>query len=92
MLLRTCDSVAELSRYLAQLPQVSTASRTQCDDTHCDYLITLRPGTDHDTAANNICQTVVNAGARLYSLQPVVRDLDSVFRQATTLTEASEAS
>jgi len=92
MLLRTCDSVAELPGYLARLPQVSTASKTQCDDTHCDYLITLRPGTDHDTAANNICQTVVSAGARLYSLQPVVHDLDSVFRQATGLTDINKPS
>ena len=92
MLLRTCDSVAELPGYLSRLPQVSTASKTRCDENHCDYLITLRPGTDHDTAANNICQTVVNAGARLYSLQPVVRDLDTVFRQATDLTDVSEPS
>ena len=92
LLLRTCDSVAELPHYLAQLPQVSNASRTQCDDTHCDYLIALRAGTDHDTAANNICQTVVNSGARLYSLQPVVRDLDAVFRQATGLPDINELS
>jgi len=92
MLLRTCNRVPELHGYLARLPQVKTASRTQCDKEHCDYLIALRPAADHDTAANNICQAVVNAGARLYSLQPVVRDLDTVFRQATGLTKASDPS
>ena len=34
-----------------------------------------------DTAANNIAQCVIKAGAKLYQLQMSTRDLDSVFRE-----------
>ena len=42
----------------------------------------LHPNIEVDTAANNIAQCVVKAGAKLFGLQIITRDLDTVFREA----------
>ena len=43
--------------------------------------IHLHPNVDMETAANNVAQCVIRAGAKLYQLQTTSRDLDSVFRE-----------
>ena len=48
------------------------------------FSLLLHDNADCDTAANNIARCVINAGARLYQLQLVTRDLESVFREVNT--------
>ena len=83
LLLRTCNSVDELPDYLQKLPQVSAVTPRECKQGQCEYELSLHDNADADTAAANIGQAVVGAGARLYELEPLVRDLESVFRDVT---------
>jgi len=83
LLLRTCNSVDALPDYLRQLPQVSEVSRRDCKEGQCEFELSLHDSADADTAAANIGQAVVSAGARLYMLEPLERDLESVFRDVT---------
>ncbi len=46
--------------------------------------LATQQGSDRDTAANNIAQCVFQAGARLYQLESVGRDLDTVFREVNS--------
>ena len=48
------------------------------------FKIQLQANVDPDTAANNIAQCVVKAGAKLYQLQILRRDLDSIFREVNS--------
>lgn len=82
-LLRSCDSVANLGALLRQLPQVSTVEQRHCKAGQCEFILGLLEDADPDIAAAAIGEAVVNSGARLYSLVAIVRDLDSVFREAT---------
>lgn len=82
-LLRTCDSVASLAGVLRQLPQVTSVEQRACKTGQCEFILGLRDDADADIAAANIGQAVVSSGSRLYSLVAIVRDLDSVFREAT---------
>lgn len=81
--LRTCNANESLAKYLIQLPQVEQLEQ-QPDGDCVRYALTLREHTDPDTAANNIAQCVLQSGSRLYQLQPVIRDLDAVFKAANT--------
>jgi ABC-2 type transport system ATP-binding protein len=83
LLLRTCNSVEAMPDYLQQLPQVSEVTPRHCKDGQCEYQLSLHDNADIDTAAANIGQAVVSAGARLYTLEPLVHDLESVFREVT---------
>jgi ABC-2 type transport system ATP-binding protein len=82
-LLRSCDSVADLGELLRQLPQVNAVEQRHCKAGQCEFILGLREDADPDIAAAAIGEAVVNSGARLYSLVAIVRDLDSVFREAT---------
>lgn len=83
LLLRAERSDETLQHYLGRLPQI--ASVTQIAETEgCrSFRLALRDKVDIDTAANNIAQCVLEAGARLYELQPERRDLQTVFRTIT---------
>jgi ABC-2 type transport system ATP-binding protein len=81
LLLRTCSSVQPLETYLQRLPQVLAVEDSRETDGMMRFDIHLHPNVDPDTAANNIAQCVVRAGAKLYQLQVLTRDLDSVFRE-----------
>jgi hypothetical protein len=37
-----------------------------------------------DTAANNLARCVIEAGARLYQLRPVVKGLEAVFHEVNS--------
>lgn len=51
---------------------------------HCnEYRLLLRSGEDPDGAATGIARVVLEQGADLCELQPLQRDLETVFREAT---------
>jgi hypothetical protein len=80
--LRTSATEQPLASYLKRLPQVaSMETATGSDDGCMHFDLYLHPNVDPDTAANNIAQCVVKAGAKLFQLQVVTRDLESVFRE-----------
>ena len=54
------------------------------EDSRCRFTLTLHENSDIDTAANNIAQCVVKAGARLYQLRPVVQGLEAVFHEVNS--------
>lgn len=83
LLLRVCDSNPSLATYLQRLPQISKVSGTSNGPHERAYTLSLHDNSDPDTAANNISQCVIKAGARLYELRAVTRDLESIFREAS---------
>ncbi len=81
LVLRTDDAHTDLQQLLQRLPQVVSVT-SHHDNMGCsEYTLQLRDGCDRDTAAGNISQSVLQAGARLYTLEPRVRQLDEVFRE-----------
>ena len=82
--LRTNADIDALPDYLRRMPQISNIENVPTPGSQLQFLLTLHDNADPDTAANNIARCVVSAGASLYQLQPVVRDLESVFREANT--------
>ncbi len=81
LVLRTSTAVQPLESYLQRLPQVQALQYSLGADGLMHFDLHLHPNVDMDTAANNIAQCVVQAGAKLYQLQVSTRDLDSVFRE-----------
>jgi ABC-2 type transport system ATP-binding protein len=79
--LRTNAAVESLASYLRRMPQVASLRQSAAEDGRMQFSLQLHQNADMDTAANNIARCVIEAGARLYQLQPVTRDLDSVFRE-----------
>ncbi len=84
MLLRTDSATESLTTYLKRMPQVATLQQHADGDNQSRYTLTLHENADIDTAANNVAQCVIKAGARLYQLQPVVRGLEAVFHEVNT--------
>ncbi len=82
LLLKTNAGVESLASYLEHLPQIDQLTCSAQDGEFEEFTLTLRETADLDTAANNIAQCVVKAGGKLYALQPMVRDLDTIFREA----------
>jgi ABC-2 type transport system ATP-binding protein len=77
--LKTCDSIPSLPAALAQLPPVARVRHTPGE---YDFTLDLEDDADSDGAAHAIARCVVESGARLYQLSPLVRDLGTVFREA----------
>ncbi len=84
LLLRTDDKVAALPDHLRRLPQVAKLEQRPTTPGMGLYNLELHPRSDRDTAANNIAQCVFQAGARLYQLESVGRDLDTVFSEVNS--------
>ena len=82
LLLKTNAGVESLASYLQRLPQIDQLTCSAKDEEVEEFTLTLRETADLDTAANNIAQCVLKAGGKLYALQPMVRDLDTIFREA----------
>ena len=82
--LRTDATVEPLASYLRQMPQVASLDQSSADNDFMHFTLQLHENADVDTAANNIAQCVIKAGARLYQLRAATRDLDSVFREVNT--------
>jgi ABC-2 type transport system ATP-binding protein len=77
----TDTAVHNLADFLQRMPQVATIEQGSEQPDRQNFLLQLHDNADRDTAANNIAQCVVNAGARLYQLQPFTQDLESIFRE-----------
>ncbi|RLA53166.1 MAG: ABC transporter ATP-binding protein [Gammaproteobacteria bacterium] len=82
--LRTNAAVESLASYLRRMPQVASLKQSSPEDGLMQFSLQLHQNADMDTAANNIAKCVIEVGARLYQLQPVARDLSSVFREVNT--------
>jgi len=80
--LRTNAAVPDLASYLNRLPQVASLEGMDAEEGFMQFDLQLHPNVEVDTAANNIAQCVVKAGAKLFQLQVIARDLDTVFREA----------
>jgi ABC-2 type transport system ATP-binding protein len=79
--LHTDDTVADLATHLRRMPQVATLQHLPERTGGAHYTLELHANSDIHTAANNIAQCVIQSGARLYSLQPLTRGLESVFQE-----------
>ncbi|RLA56443.1 MAG: ABC transporter ATP-binding protein [Gammaproteobacteria bacterium] len=79
--LRTNAAVDSLASYLRRMPQVASLKQSTGGDGLMQFSLQLHQNADMDTAANNIAKCVIEAGARLYQLQPMTRDLGNVFRE-----------
>ncbi|MEM8660679.1 MAG: ABC transporter ATP-binding protein [Pseudomonadota bacterium] len=82
LLLRADDASEKFQGYLKQLPQVASVQQLPDSEGHCNYLLTLHDNADMDTAASNVTRCVLEAGANLYQLQPMVQGLESIFQDA----------
>ena len=79
LLLRTDAAVESLPAYLRRMPQIASMRQDRDEPGLLRFTLELHENADIDTAANNIAQCVVKAGARLYQLEAAVKGLDSVF-------------
>lgn len=81
LFLRTDRGAGQLSEHLRRMPQVAELHRTGAGEDWEEYTLVLHDEADVDRAAGNIAHCVQASGARLYRLQPLVRDLGTVFRE-----------
>jgi ABC-2 type transport system ATP-binding protein len=81
LLLRTDKATEALTSYLRRMPQVAQLKQHADPGELTRYTLSLHDNADMDTAANNVAQCVIKAGAKLYQLQPVVQGLESVFHE-----------
>ena len=81
LLLHTDRASESLANYLRRMPQISSVQQQPDKDNRCRFTLTLHTNSDMDTAANNVAQCVVKAGARLYQLRPVIQGLEAVFHE-----------
>ena len=63
------------------MPQVESVQQHADGQDRSRYTLTLHERADMDTAANNLARCVIEAGARLYQLRPVVKGLETVFHE-----------
>jgi ABC-2 type transport system ATP-binding protein len=54
------------------------------EESYQTWRLDLHDNSDVDTAANNIAHCVVEAGGRLFQLNPEVRNLHTVFREVSS--------
>jgi ABC-2 type transport system ATP-binding protein len=84
MLLQTDSISGSLTNYLQRMPQVASLQHTEDEDNRSNYTLVLHENSDIDTAANNIARCVIEAGARLYQLRPVIQGLEAVFHEVNS--------
>lgn len=80
LVLRTDATNANLASLLQSLPQVVDVTSSRASTGCLEFTLQLREGCDRDTAAGNISHSVLESGARLYTLEPLVRHLEDVFQ------------
>jgi ABC-2 type transport system ATP-binding protein len=85
LLLVTDNKVEALETTLIRIPQVAQIANNEAGSERQEYAITLHEHTDLERAAGNISHVVYESGARLYQLKPLVRDVDTIFREANLL-------
>ncbi len=84
MMLCTDYAAESLATSLRRIPQVATLLQYAGADNRSRYTLTLHDNADMDTAANEMAQCVMQAGARLYQLQPVIRGLEDIFLEVNS--------
>ena len=84
MMLCTDYAAESLATSLRRIPQVATVLQHADADNRSRYTLTLHDNADMDTVANDVAQCVMQAGARLYQLQPVIRGLEDVFLEVNS--------
>jgi len=84
LVLRTSGGAPDLAGRLRQLPQVASLLPEETLDGAESHRVVLHDGVELDTAAAEVARCVLGADAQLYSLQPLARDLESVFREVNT--------
>lgn len=84
LLLQTDSVTSSLTSYLQRMPQVASLQHDADEEGRSRYTLTLHENADIDTAANNIARCVVEAGARLYQLRPVIQGLEAVFQEVNS--------
>jgi ABC-2 type transport system ATP-binding protein len=84
MMLRTDNAAESLATSLRHMPEVADLLQHPDGDNRSRYTLTLHENADMDTAANNVAHCVMQAGARLHQLQPVVRGLEAVFHEVNS--------
>jgi len=84
LVLRTGGGAPDLAGRLLQLPQVASLLPEEALDGPGSHRVVLHDGVDLDAAAAAVARCALGAGAQLYRLQPLARDLESVFREANT--------
>ncbi len=80
LLLSTDQPAQDLAKNLLRMPQVTAVEQREEGDRRL-YTLTLSDGADPETAAGNVARCTFESGARLYRLQPLSRDLSSLFRE-----------
>ena len=81
LLLKTEAGNDAIQAHLANLPQVAAVEAL--DGPQTQWRVQLHENSDCDTAANNIARCVIEGGAKLYQLNPEVRDLQTVFQEVS---------
>lgn len=81
LLLRTDNTVTDLETQLARMPQIAAVRKLEGTAEAGEYCLSLREGSDPDTAAGNIAACVNQAGARLFMLDRQSRHLDDIFNE-----------
>jgi len=84
MMLRTDNAAESLATSLRRMPEVADLLQHRDGDNRSRYTLTLHENADMDTASNNVARCVMQAGARLHQLQPVVRGLEAVFHEVNS--------
>ena len=84
MMLRTDNAAESLATRLRRMPEVAELLQHPDGDNRSRYTLTLQQNADMDATANNVAQCVMQAGARLHQLQPVVRGLEAVFHEVNS--------
>lgn len=84
LLLRTNGMTEALATGLRDLPQVAALDMDTSTEGSARCRLLLHDAVDIDLAASSIASMVMQTGASLYQLAPVARDLDTVFREATS--------
>jgi ABC-2 type transport system ATP-binding protein len=91
LLVSTGDEADGLPEALERLPQVAGVETLGDEKARLHLRLSLHADAAMDTAAGNVSRVVIDSGARLYRLQPEVRDLEQVFREAVQSTGGRHA-
>ncbi len=82
LLLNCSDDARDLGSAIQRVPQVVTVSPREAIAGQVALRIEIHEDSAMDTASGNVSRIVMESGARLFRIQPEVRDLEQVFREA----------
>ncbi|WP_439101011.1 ABC transporter ATP-binding protein [Congregibacter sp.] len=82
LLLSCSNDTTDMEHLLSRLPQVARVSALDDSGSKITLSLELNDNAAMDTAAGNISRIVMESGAKLYSLTPLRRNLEQIFREA----------